>query len=160
MLQRPKPGQSDPNHTPTDPNPVRPGQGDAPENPIKSDADHTPTKSDRPEPSQTGSAQVEPSQAKSDFEIFEHPYVVRLEKQVEKLQGDLRDQVKVTQKIQQDSFDRLVELQRMVQVGQSQTLADFFLKAKDFLIGPPTSRTEPDDGEAEDDASHKRRKRE
>ena len=32
-------------------------------------------------------------------------------------------------------FEKLFELQRMVQVGQSKTLADFFLQTKQWLLG-------------------------
>lgn len=71
-----------------------------------------------------------------DFDVFEHPYVKRLEAQVEKWEGKYLDQVRRTEDIQRDHRKELIELQRMTTVGNSQTLADFMLKAKDWILGP------------------------
>jgi hypothetical protein len=71
----------------------------------------------------------------SDHDIFEHPYVKRLEAQVEKWEGKYHDQVRRTEDIQLKGQQQLLELQRMTAVGQSQTLADFMLKARNWILG-------------------------
>ncbi len=68
-------------------------------------------------------------------DIFEHPYVKRLEAQVEKWEGKYHDQVRRTEEIQMKSTQQILELQRMTAIGQSETLADFMLKAKDWILG-------------------------
>lgn len=73
--------------------------------------------------------------ATSELDIYEHPYVKRLEDRVEKLEGKYEAQVRRTEEIQLKSQEQLLELQRMTAVGQSQTLADFMLKAKDWMLG-------------------------
>ena len=77
----------------------------------------------------------------SDIELYHHPYVLRLEAQVDKWEGKYLEQVRRTEDIQRDHRKELIELQRMTAVGNSQTLADFMLKAKDWILGP---RKEPD----------------
>lgn len=69
------------------------------------------------------------------IDIFEHPYVKRLEAQVEKWEGKYHDQVRRTEDIQMKSTQQILELQRMTAIGQSETLADFMLKAKDWILG-------------------------
>jgi hypothetical protein len=79
----------------------------------------------------------------SDTNIFEHPYVKKLEDQVEKWQGKYEAQVRRTEDIQRDHQKELIELQRMTAVGNSKTLADFMLQAKDWILGqasPPEKR--------------------
>ena len=71
-----------------------------------------------------------------EHDIFEHPYVKRLEDRVEKLEAKYEAQVRRTEEIQLKGQAQLLELQRMTAVGQSQTLADFMLKAKDWILGP------------------------
>ena len=82
-------------------------------------------------------------QVETDLDIFEHPYVKRLEAQVEKWEGKFYDQVRRTEEIQNRNQDKLVELQRMTTIGQSKTLAEFILQARTWLTGgesePPTS---------------------
>jgi hypothetical protein len=68
-------------------------------------------------------------------DIYEHPYVKRLEDRCEKLEAKLDAQVRRTEDIQIRSQEKLLELQRMTAVGQSQTLAEFMLKAKDLILG-------------------------
>ncbi len=72
----------------------------------------------------------------ADHDIYEHPYVKRLEATVEKLEARYDAQVRRTEEIQLNGQKQLLELQRMTAVGQSQTLADFMLKAKDWVLGP------------------------
>jgi hypothetical protein len=68
-------------------------------------------------------------------DIYEHPYVKRLEDRCEKLEAKLDAQVRRTEDIQIRSQEKLLELQRMTAVGQSQTLAEFMLRAKDLILG-------------------------
>lgn len=70
-----------------------------------------------------------------DHDIYEHPYVKRLENQVEKLERKYHDQVRRTEDIQLKSQQQIIELQRMTAIGQSQTLADFMLRAKEYFLG-------------------------
>jgi hypothetical protein len=71
-----------------------------------------------------------------EHDIYEHPYVKRLEAQVDKLEKKYDDQVRRTEEIQMNSQKQIIELQRMTAIGQSQTLADFMLKAKELILGP------------------------
>lgn len=71
----------------------------------------------------------------AELDVYEHPYVKKLEAQVDKLEGKLDAQVRRTEDIQQKSQAQLIELQRMIAVGQSQTLADFMLKAREWVLG-------------------------
>ena len=71
----------------------------------------------------------------TDTDIFQHPYVKRLEDRVEKLEAKYDAQVRRTEEIQLKGAEQLIELQRMTAVGHSQTLADFMLKAKDWMLG-------------------------
>ena len=59
----------------------------------------------------------------------------RLEGQVEKWENKYHDQVRRTEDIQLASQKQIIELQRMTAIGQSQTLADFMLKAKEWILG-------------------------
>lgn len=73
-----------------------------------------------------------------DIDIYNHPYVLKLEERNEKLEAKYEAQVRRTEEIQLKSQAQLIELQRMVQVGQSQTLSEFFLKAKDWMFKAPS----------------------
>ena len=72
------------------------------------------------------------------IDIFEHPYVKKLEDRVERLEEKYEAQVRRTEEIQIKGTQQLLELQRMTAVGQSQTLADFMLKARDWVLGQNT----------------------
>ena len=82
-----------------------------------------------------------------ELDIYEHPYVKRLEERNEKLEAKYEAQVRRTEEIQMKSQQQIIELQRMTAIGQSETLADFMLKARNLVFGPPT---EPDKREASD----------
>ena len=71
----------------------------------------------------------------TDYDIYEHPYVKRLENQLEKLETKYEAQVRRTEELQLRAHDKLVELQRMTTIGQSKTLADFMLQAKNWIVG-------------------------
>jgi hypothetical protein len=84
-------------------------------------------------------------QAATDLDIFEHPYVKRLEAEVEKWQGKFEEQVQRTQKVLETANENLIQLQQAAAVANSQTLADFLLKAGPFLKSPFASgEGEPD----------------
>ncbi len=80
-------------------------------------------------------ARLMPRPASTDHDIFEHPYVKRLEDRIDKLETKYETQVRRTEEIQIKSQEQLIELQRLTAVGQSQTLADFMLKARDWVFG-------------------------
>ena len=108
-----------------------------PEIPNKS----TPTQSDQVRHSPTVSDVTEPAvQGSQDLDIYDHPYVRRLETQIEKLELKYEAQVRRTEEIQIANQQQLIELQRMTTIGQSQTLADFMLKAKNFFIGSSSDK--------------------
>ena len=127
---------------------TRPDVSDA-ENSTPSNSDksgHFPTRPDKSEPpqSQKGS-ETQPVMSRhgaTDYDIFEHPYVKRLEGQVEKWEGKYQEQVRRTEEIQLKSTQQILELQRMTAIGQSQTLADFMLKAKEWVLGDGVPRPE------------------
>jgi hypothetical protein len=82
----------------------------------------------------------------ADLDIYDHPYVKKLEDRCDKLEAKYEAQVRRTEEIQIQSQQQLLELQRMTAVGQSQTLADFMLKAKDFILGPAAAPTRKEEG--------------
>lgn len=79
----------------------------------------------------------------TDTDIYEHPYVKKLEDRIEKLEVKYETQVRRTEEIQLNGTKQLLELQRMTAVGNSQTLADFMLKAKDWMLGPSDPEKKP-----------------
>ena len=67
---------------------------------------------------------TEPATARhgaTDLDIYEHPYVKRLEDRVEKLEARYEAQVRRTEDIQIKSQEQLIELQRMTAVSNSTT---------------------------------------
>jgi hypothetical protein len=86
--------------------------------------------------------QIDTSRHVGALDIFEHPYVKKLEGQVEKWEGKYHEQVRRTEDIQIRSQEKLLELQRMVTIGQNKTLADFMLQAKEWFLGPGAGSTE------------------
>jgi hypothetical protein len=111
---------------------------------LRQDATHVASAILDDEPRQPGSTSRDASRpVATDLDIFEHPYVKRLESEVEKWQGKFEDQVQRTQEVLESSNKNLMELQRTTAVANSQTLAEFILKAGRFLRSPFTS----EDGE-------------
>lgn len=116
---------------------------DAPENPNKPHADASSHDGTRRDLTDTGTKDISDTtrqdtsrrDATAHIDIFEHPYVKRLEERNEKLEAKYEAQVRRTEEIQMKSQQQIIELQRMTAIGQSQTLADFMLKAKDWLLG-------------------------
>ena len=85
---------------------------------------------------------AEPERRVSDVAIYDHPYVKRLEQDIEKierryerLEGKYEAQVRETQSIMIRANEQLIELQKASQVAQSKTLAEYLLRAKDFILG-------------------------
>ena len=120
---------------------------DAPEKPIQTDTDTSSHDATRPDMTRE---QNQPQKvvtqhdmtrhvSTTDLDIYEHPYVKKLEERCEKLEDKLDAQYRRTEEIQRDNQKQLIELQRMTAVGNSQTLADFMLKAKDWILGPATA---------------------
>jgi hypothetical protein len=70
-----------------------------------------------------------------ELDIYEHPYVKKLEERNEKLEAKYEAQVRRTEEIQMKSQQQLIELQRMTAIGQSKTLADFMLEAREWILG-------------------------
>ena len=118
---------------------------DAPEKALNSNADTARHSTPQPamsenEASQKGS-ETEPVAARHgvlELDIYEHPYVKKLEERNEKLEAKYEAQVRRTEEIQMKSQQQIIELQRMTAIGQSETLADFMLKARNLVFGPPT----------------------
>ena len=104
-----------------------------------------PAMSDK-EPSQKGSEteSVAARHGVLELDIYEHPYVKKLEERNEKLEAKYEAQVRRTEEIQMKSQQQIIELQRMTAIGQSETLADFMLKARNLVFGPSA---EPERGE-------------
>lgn len=107
----------------------------------------------QPGPAEPGRAHPGPAQA--DLDIYTHPYVQRLERDLDETKAqlkdartDLKDQVKVTQELQRESNLKLIELQQMVQAGQSKWLSKLFFKPKQ--IGNVEPEIDNDDAEDED----------
>ena len=71
----------------------------------------------------------------TDLDVYEHPYVKKLEDRVEKLEAKYEAQVRRTEEIQLNSQHQLIELQRMTAIGQSETLGNFMLKAREWWQG-------------------------
>lgn len=84
---------------------------------LKGDAsDHAPT---RPDASHS-----------MDLEIFEHPYVKRLEKEVDEYKGKFENQVRVTVQVLEKANAQLIELQQANAIASSETLAKYMLNAR------------------------------
>jgi len=81
-----------------------------------------------------------------ELDIYEHPYVKKLEERNEKLEAKYEAQVRRTEEIQMKSQQQIIELQRMTAIGQSETLADFMLKARNLVFGPAEPEKREGDG--------------
>lgn len=115
---------------------ARPGASERPsevsqEPELKGDAsDHAPT---RPDASHS-----------MPLEIFEHPYVKRLEKEVVEYKGKYEHQVRRTEQVLESANARLIELQQANAIASSETLAKYMLDARVHpQEGSPISKKEP-----------------
>ena len=90
---------------------------------------------DAPEP-----AQPRPGASSVGLEIFEHPYVKRLEAEVDDLKSKYEKQVRRTEDILEDANKRLVEMAQAGQIAGSKTLAEYLLAAKNVTPPPVDHR--------------------
>jgi hypothetical protein len=77
--------------------------------------------------------------------IFDHPYVKRLEKEVDEFKGKYERQIRRTEQVLEDANARLIELQQANAIASSETLAKYMLEARGGA-GPSTAQdatTEP-----------------
>jgi len=63
-------------------------------------------------------------------EIFEHPYVKRLEAEVDRLTDRYEKQIRRTEEVMLDANKRLIELQQANAIAQSETLAKYMLELR------------------------------
>ena len=123
---------------------------------IAQDREYTPIKlatepvrqPDSSRPVETSPDVTRPSSEKSsasapqDLSIFEHPYVKRLEAQVERLETKLDVQIHASIEQQTHARREMAELVKASQVAQSETLAKYFIQKgrdlRDALISPFT----------------------
>jgi len=79
-------------------------------------------------------------------EIYQHPYVKKLEDRIHRLGMKYEAQVRRTEEFQLKALEHLVELHGMVLIGQSKTLADFMQQAEHWMVG-----SEPRDAKGPDE---------
>jgi hypothetical protein len=65
-----------------------------------------------------------------DLNIFEHPYVKRLEKEIDEYKGKYEHQVRRTEQVLENANARLIELQQANAIASSETLAKYMLDAR------------------------------
>lgn len=80
------------------------------------------------EPRQSSASHGEPRLTATD--IFQHPYVRRLEGEVDRLNDKYEQQVRRTEEVLQDANKRLIELQQANAIAQSDTLAKYMLQLR------------------------------
>jgi hypothetical protein len=86
----------------------------------------------------TGADVSRPVATTGDLAIFEHPYVKRLESEVDDLKSKYEKQVRRTEDILEDANKRLVEMAQAGQIAGSKTLAEYLIAAKN----PPAASVE------------------
>jgi hypothetical protein len=79
----------------------------------------------------------------SDMAIFEHPYVKRLEAEVDEFKSKYEKQVRRTEDILEDANKRLVEMAQAGQIAGSKTLAEYLIAAKYPSPAPVDHRDAP-----------------
>jgi hypothetical protein len=87
--------------------------------------------------------QPRPGAASFDLVIFEHPYVKRLEAEVDEFKSKYENQVRRTEDILEDANKRLVEMAQAGQIAGSKTLAEYLLAAKNVAPVPVDHRNQP-----------------
>jgi hypothetical protein len=88
----------------------------------------------------TSPDQSRPVATNIDIAIFEHPYVKRLEAEVDQLNTKYDNQVRRTEDILEDANKRLVEMAQAGQIAGSKTLAEYLIAAKTLPAGPVDHR--------------------
>jgi hypothetical protein len=94
------------------------------------------------EPSAAGREQPRPSDPRL-LDMFEHPYVKRLEAEVDDLKSKYEKQVRRTEDILEDANKRLVEMAQAGQIAGSKTLAEYLIAAKNPSPVPVDHRVQP-----------------
>ena len=84
----------------------------------------------------------------SDLSVFDHPYVRRLEREVEEFKGKYEGQVRRTEQVLETANRNLIELAQANAIAQSETLARYMLAA-----GEGKRASERDEGEANADVA-------
>jgi hypothetical protein len=85
-------------------------------------------------------------QVATDFSIFEHPYVKRLEAEVEEFKGKYEKQIRRTEDVLEASNERLVAMAQSGQIANSETLAKYLLALK-TLPPSPADHSDPRDAD-------------
>jgi hypothetical protein len=75
-------------------------------------------------------AQARPDAPSADLAVFAHPYVRRLEAEVDDLKSKYEKQIRRTEDILEDANKRLVEMAQAGQIAGSKTLAEYLIAAK------------------------------
>src|SRR5665213_2125661 len=83
----------------------------------------------------------------SDIPVFDHPYVRRLEREVEEFKGKYEGQVRRTEQVLETANRNLIELAQANAIAQSETLARYMLATGEG------KRTPERDGEADTDVA-------
>ena len=86
------------------------------------------------------SATVRAADEPTTQELLEQ--IKQLQAKVEKLEAKYEAQVRRTEEIQLNSQHQLIELQRMTAIGQSETLGNFMLKAREWWQGNEPEKRE------------------
>jgi len=79
----------------------------------------------------------------NDLAIFEHPYVKRLESEVDEFKSKYENQVRRTENILEAANKRLVEMAQAGQIAGSKTLAEYLLAANNVAPVPVGHRDQP-----------------
>jgi hypothetical protein len=82
------------------------------------------------------------AKVRGDLDIFEHPYVKRLEAEVDEFKSKYEKQVRRTEDVLEDSNRRLIEMAQAGQIAGSKTLAEYLPAAKAV---PPIEREVSED---------------
>jgi hypothetical protein len=83
----------------------------------------------------------------SDISVFDHPYVRRLEREVEEFKGKYEGQVRRTEQVLETANRNLIELAQANAIAQSETLARYMLASGEGKRAPEG------DGEADADVA-------
>lgn len=109
----------------------------AQENTQEIGVEQPPTSDDRPRQATTDeplphpvAPQPEPLSRPVAAEIFDHPYVKRLEGEVDRLNEKYEKQVRRTEEVMIDANKRLIELQQANAIASSETLAKYMLQLR------------------------------
>jgi hypothetical protein len=91
----------------------------------------------RTEPANSAERTRTDAAVRPDLDIFEHPYVKRLEAEVDEFKLKYEKQVRRTEDVLEDANRRLIEMAQAGQIAGSKTLAEYLLAAKNV---PPIEK--------------------